>query len=122
MVKEKRQPIFLSSAVGVRGGGGGKNAGMSWEEEEKVKQVLKRQHTLGEHETNREHVPRNQGTRTAPLPASPSPPKPKSARKQRQSKLRRKAGVGIIAAALWGSLSEDRAFSSSYSTLCWRHG
>lgn len=94
---------------------------MSWEEEEKVKQVLERRCTLGERETNREHVPRNQGTQTAPIPASPSPPKPKSGRKQRQSKLRRKAGVGI-AAALWGSLGEDRAFSSSYSTLCWRHG
>lgn len=110
----------MSSAVGGRGGGRGKNAGMSWEEEEKVKQVLERRHTLGEHETNREHVPRNQGTQTASIPASPSPPKPKSGRRQRQSKPQRKAGVGIVA-TLWGSLGEDRASSSSYSTLCRRH-
>lgn len=111
----------MSSAVGGWGRGRGKNAGMSWGEEEKVKQVLERRRTLGECETNGEHVPRNQGTQTASIPASPSPPKPKSGRRQRQSKLQSKAGVGIVA-ALWGSLGEDRAFSSSYSTLCRRHG
>lgn len=108
VVKRKDSHFSCHQQWGFGAGVGGRMQGWA-EEEEKVKQVLERQRTLGEHETNREHVPRNQGTRTAPLPASPSHPKPKSARKQRRSKLRRKAGVGI-AAALWGSLSEDRVF------------